>query len=139
MRKLTLKPSRPEVQNAKNAYIQHTKRKRSSRKLDHATTLAERKTTASVMDPAERREHEATFLKWWSDYYFDAADLLQEHEHELMRLHQAAKAFVMKELPIDEWREIRQAFEEVRQAAEPPESVRRWKGIESPYRHPLGW
>ena len=137
MRKLTLKPSRPEVQNAKNAYIQHTKRKRSSRKLDQATTLAERKTTASGLDPAERRELEATFLKWWSDYYSDAADLLPEHE--LMRLHQAAKAFVMKELPIEVWRELREAFEKFRAAVQPVIEVRRWKGIKAEYSRPLGW
>jgi hypothetical protein len=119
---IRLRPAKPEDQARKDLKRRNARTRRAAAKIHHAASRAT-PISAPEMTPEERREREAEFRKWWSTYFAQASD--NAGEEELYRLFSAARAFMMKEIPFKRWNEIRQAFEELRAAAQPIEPVTR--------------
>jgi hypothetical protein len=141
---LTLRPSTPKAQRAKDLCKATTAEKRAARRLRNALDTASAANAArgplkpeAASDAAARGLTQGGFSEWFSAHYAAARELLPEHE--LVTFHRLAREFYFGRLPRQAWDDVRRGFaaKEVTfhgQAREPYRPSRTWV----PER-PSGW
>lgn len=135
-RRLSIRPSRPAVQEERDAGVVAVKARRASAKLAKAANKAMKRAALAadaeveVLSAAERREREGILREWWSRYVQpDASRVLKEHEYEAFYAN-ARAFFVDHTLSFNEWQELRLAFIAAVRASKPAPSSESdyWKG-----------
>ena len=120
-RHLSIRPSRPEVQSARDEAMADNKAHRAHKKLDKATAKATRRTARHKPEPSnisakELCEREHDLRSWWFQNAEPHASRLKEHELEAF--YAACRAHIVTcTLDHAAWRELCVAF---RAATTPP-------------------
>jgi hypothetical protein len=141
---ITIRPSTPAAQRAKDRCKATTAEKRAARRLRKALDTASAVKAAggppkpeAASDAAARGLTQFGFNEWFSAHYAAARELLPEHE--LVSFHHLAREFYFGRLPRQAWNEVRRAVVRKAEARLGPVeehcgSVRNWAPLRPP-----GW
>ncbi len=134
-RRITIRPSKPGAQALKNRNIGETKAAAASRRMRQSTRKVNSiNPEVHQLRPELLKEYEADYRALMKSFT-NAQDILPDADYE--RFLAAARAQCFHQADPRMWHNTLMAYERARQAAQPPQAVRRWR--QDFYNRPDGW